>query len=116
MSCEPNRGDTIWTVVMPGQLPVPVSEIEMHPELWPAFDSLVTNKKTAGNNYRVTAKGDQTRQLVLHVRARSPKRAIQFTYAYARCRWLNSKQTPASVRDVRRVWVTGCTVYHKAKL
>lgn len=107
--------ESIWTVTMPGRLPVPVNEIEMHPELVPAFDSMVVNSETAGNNYRVTVGGDQTRQLVLHVRARSAKRAIQFAYAYARCRWLNNKHTPADARDMRRVWITSCTLYLKAK-
>lgn len=88
---------------------VPVIEIEANPAALAAGGVIAVNAGKPGRLFRVHLSGDQMRNLVVIVRSRGARRAMQFAYAYARCRWLNTKQDRQ--RDTRRVWITACALY-----
>ncbi len=97
---------TIWKIQPPT-----VVEIMPNPMMAALFTAIAINPGKPGNMYRVVVVGEQMRSLVLHIRSRSARRAMQYAHAYARCRWLNRKETPKDQRDTRTVWVSQCTLY-----
>lgn len=96
--------ENIWTFV-----PVNVLEFEANTAALATAQVSAINAGKPGKAYRVVVNGDQMRNLVMHVYARSARRAMQFAHAYTRCRWLNTKQD--RLRDTRSVWISTVVLY-----